>query len=59
MTKADERAKEILEKAESVAKEIRLGAIEYAEDVLTSVEYNLKGILEEVERDRRELNPKK
>ncbi|RDY24862.1 hypothetical protein CHF27_001295 [Romboutsia maritimum] len=55
--KAEEKAKEIVERAERIATEIRLGSIDYAEDVLLSVEHNLKGILDEVSRDRAQLNP--
>ena len=50
---------EMISRAELLAKEIRLGSIEYAEDVLTTVEHNLKSILQEVERNRIELNPGK
>lgn len=57
--RADERAKEIVSRAENVAREIKLGSIEYAEDVLSSVEYTLRNLLQEVERDKKELNPDK
>ncbi|MGL6105355.1 hypothetical protein [Romboutsia sp.] len=56
VAKADEKAKGIVSRAENVAREIKLGSIEYAEDVLSSVEYTLKNLLQEVERDRKELN---
>ena len=56
---AEEKANEMISRAELLAKEIRLGSIEYAEDVLTTVEHNLKSILQEVERNRIELNPGK
>ena len=52
---AEQRAREISERAEHVAREIRQGSIEYATDVLSSVEHNLKSILEEVMRDKAEL----
>ena len=55
----EEKANEMISRAELLAKEIRLGSIEYAEDVLTTVEHNLKSILQEVERNRIELNPGK
>ena len=55
----EEKANEMISRAEILAKEIRLGSIEYAEDVLTTVEHNLKSILQEVERNRIELNPGK
>ena len=57
--KIEEKANEMISRAELLAKEIRLGSIEYAEDVLTTVEHNLKSILQEVERNRIELNPGK
>lgn len=56
---AEQKAKEIVDKAERIATEIRLGSIEYAEDVLLSVEHNLRGMLDEVSRDRTQLNPDK
>lgn len=59
MKKAEYQAKDLMEKSESIAHEIRLGAIEYAEDVLSSVEYNLKNILEEIAENKNELRPKK
>ena len=59
VVKAEEKANEIISRAEAVAKEIRFGSIEYAEDVLSTVEHNLKSILQEVERNRIELNPGK
>ncbi len=52
---AEQRAREISERAEHVAREIRQGSIEYATDVLSAVEHNLKSILEEVIRDKSEL----
>lgn len=56
VTLAEKKANEIVSKAEKVATEIRLGSIEYAEDVLASVEQNIKCILEEVIRDKNELS---
>lgn len=56
VTLAEERAKAIIEKAERVATEIRIGSIEYAEDVLGSVEHNLRSVLEEVIRDKSQLS---
>lgn len=55
--KAEEQARDIVARAERIASEIRLGSIEYADNVLLSIEHDLKGILEEVSRDRLELNP--
>ncbi len=59
MKKAEAHARDLVEKSETVAHEIRLGAIEYAEDVLSSVEYNLKNMLEEIVENKKELRPKK
>ncbi|MEF9990890.1 MAG: hypothetical protein RRZ84_00570 [Romboutsia sp.] len=56
VTLAEERAVQIIEKAERVATEIRLGSIEYAEDVLESIEHNLKNMLDEVVRDKGQLS---
>ncbi len=56
---AEEQAKIIIDRAERVANEIRLGSIEYADNILSSVEYNLKSVLEEVARDKAELNPER
>ena len=52
---AEQRAREITEKAEIVAREIRQGSIEYATDVFSAVEHNLKSLLEEVMRDKADL----
>lgn len=52
---AEQRAKEISDRAEYVANEIRQGSIEYATDVLSALEHNLKSILDEVMRDKAEL----
>ncbi|MEG1311074.1 MAG: hypothetical protein RR942_09735 [Romboutsia sp.] len=59
VTRAEEKANDMIKRAESVATEIRLGSIEYAENVLSTIEYNLKDILQEVARDKAELNPKR
>lgn len=53
--RAKERASEIISRAESYALEIREGSIEYAEDVISSVEQNLIETLEIVKRNKREL----
>lgn len=53
--RAKERATEIISKAESYAVEIREGSIEYAEDVISSIEQNLIETLEIVKRNKREL----
>lgn len=59
VVKAEQQAKDIINRAERVASEIRLGSIEYADNILSNVEYNLKSVLEEVSRDRAELNPER
>ena len=59
VVKAEQQAKDIIDRAERVANEIRAGSIEYADNILSSVEYNLKSVLEEVSRDRAELNPER
>ena len=53
--RAKERASEIINRAEAYAIEIREGSLEYAEDVISSVEHNLIEILEIVKRNKREL----
>lgn len=53
--RAKERATEIISRAESYAVEIREGSIEYAEDVISSVEQKLIETLEIVKRNKREL----
>ena len=53
--RARQRASEIINKAESYAIEIREGSLQYAEDVITSVEENLIETLEIVKRNKREL----
>ncbi len=58
VVQADQRAKDIVDRAERIANEIRIGSIEYAEDVLSSVEYNLKEILEEVKEIKLNLDLK-
>lgn len=59
VVQAEEKSKIIISKAERVANEIRLGSIEYADNVLVTLEHNLKNVLEEIQRDRNELNPKR
>lgn len=53
--RAKERASEIISKAESYAIEIREGSIEYAEDVIGSLEQSLIETLEIVKRNKNEL----
>ena len=53
--RAKERAAEIISKAESYAIEIREGSIEYAEDVIGSLEQSLIETIEIVKRNKNEL----
>ena len=55
VVRAKERATEIISKAEAYAVEIREGSLEYAEDVISSVEQNLIETLEIVKSNKREL----
>ncbi|MDR0879913.1 MAG: hypothetical protein LBN09_04310 [Clostridioides sp.] len=55
MQQARLEAQDIVDKAEDMSNEIKLGAMEYAQDVLESVEFNLKNLLEEVINNRSEL----
>lgn len=55
VVRAKERAEEIIARAEAYALEIREGSIEYAEDVITSVEQSLINTLETVKANRLEL----
>ena len=57
VVQAEEQANAIIARAERVANEIRLGSIEYADNVLVTLEHNLKNVLEDVYRDRKELHP--
>jgi len=57
VVKAQEQAKDIISKAEYTAKEIKIGAREYADDLLQSINYTLQSLMDEVEQNRRELNP--
>lgn len=53
---AQERYEEIITKAQNSAKEIRIGAREYADGLLKEVEDNLKNIIDILEKNRQELN---
>lgn len=53
--KAKERAEEIIQKAQNHAKEIRIGAREYADQLLKEIQENLKGVIETLEDNRNEL----
>ncbi|MEG0855044.1 MAG: hypothetical protein RSG52_01060 [Terrisporobacter sp.] len=53
--RAKERGEEIINRAEAYAVEIREGSIEYAEDVISSVEQSLIDTLETVKLNKMEL----
>ncbi|WP_352419970.1 ATPase [Proteiniborus sp.] len=53
---AYERAEEIVSKAQNNAKEIRIGAREYADGLLKETEVKLKNIIDTLEKNRQELN---
>ena len=52
---AQERAEEIINKAQTTAKEIRLGAMEYADSLLAETQEQLKELIETINENRREL----
>lgn len=52
---AQERAKEIIVKAQNNAKEIRLGAMEYADSLLLETQENLKEVIILLNDNRKEL----
>ncbi|WDV47653.1 ATPase [Clostridiaceae bacterium M8S5] len=52
---ATERANEIVRKAQSNAKEIRIGAIEYADELLKEMQNRLKDTISTLEENRSEL----
>lgn len=53
--KAKERAEEIIGKAQHNAKEIRLGAMEYADSLLAETQDKLKGVINLINENRKEL----
>ncbi|MTI47710.1 ATPase [Sporosalibacterium faouarense] len=53
--KAKERADEIIEQAQQNAKEIRIGAREYADQLLKDVQEQLKGMISTLDENRNEL----
>ncbi|MFA5525089.1 MAG: ATPase [Tissierellales bacterium] len=53
---AYERSEEIISKAQSNAKEMRIGAKEYADSLLKEVEINLRGVVDTLQKNRQELN---
>lgn len=52
---ASERANEIVSKAKSNAREIRIGAIEYADELLKELQVKLKDTMQTIEENRSEL----
>ncbi len=52
---AQERAKEIIEKAQNNAKEIRLGSMEYADNLLLETQEKLKEVIILINDNRKEL----
>lgn len=52
---AQERAEDILTRSQSNAKEIRLGAMEYADNILMETQENLKGLIDLLDKNRQEL----
>ena len=53
--KANEKANEIIEKAQKEAKEIRLSSLKYADDLLARVERDVKEINDRIVTSRNEL----
>lgn len=52
---AKERAEEIINKAQTTAKEIRLGAMEYADSLLLDTQEQLKDVIGQLNENRKEL----
>ena len=52
---AYERANEIVEESKKTAKEMRIGAIEYADEVLSMAEKNLKNMLDSIHTENAKL----
>ena len=52
---AKERAEEIINKAQTTAKEIRLGAMEYADSLLLETQEQLKDVIGQLNENRKEL----
>lgn len=52
---AKERAEEIINKAQVTAKEIRLGAMEYADSLLLDTQEELKNVIQQLNENRKEL----
>ncbi|SHJ95493.1 ATP synthase subunit B family protein [Paramaledivibacter caminithermalis] len=53
--KAKEKAQEIIYKAEEKAKTIRIGSIQYADDILKQLETNTLQIMETLKKNREEI----
>lgn len=53
--KVEERAKEMISKAQMNAKEIRVGAMEYADNLLLETQENLKEVIISINDNRKEL----
>ncbi len=56
MTGSEEKATEIIESAYKIAKEVRMGADKYADEVLTNLEATSSRILRAVKAGRARLN---
>lgn len=52
---AKERAEEIINKSQTTAKEIRLGAMEYADSLLMDTQEQLKDVIGQLNENRKEL----
>ena len=52
---AKDRAEELINKAQSTAKEIRLGAMEYADSLLMETQEQLKDVITQLNENRKEL----
>lgn len=52
---ANQRAEEIINRAQTNAKEIRLGAMEYADSLLLDTQENLKEVISLLNENRKEL----
>ncbi|WZL74801.1 ATPase [Clostridiaceae bacterium 35-E11] len=53
--KAQKRSEEIISQAQINAKEIRLGARQYADELLADIEKNLEGLAKTIRDNRKEL----
>jgi len=55
---SNSRADEIISRAQSNAKEIRIGAMEYADGLLLETQENLKNVIQTLNNNRKELRGK-